>query len=97
MTEHTPGPWEYVVDTWHNNELYIVAADAPQDHIGEIYSSEEDARLSSTSPELLEALKNLLAEAVEFDDGREWIQAGINPETVRQARAAIAKAKGESQ
>ncbi|WP_336764345.1 hypothetical protein [Asaia sp. VD9] len=50
---------------------------------------EANARLISASPELFDALKDLVEETA---DMLTW---GCEPDVIRNARAALAKAKGE--
>ena len=74
MSKHTPGPWR---------AIYVGSGD--WDLSGPV--TQEDWKLAATAPELLEALRNLLAEA---DD-----VIATCPLTRAAARAAIAKATGE--
>lgn len=91
-TNHTPGPWYQS----ERNGQYIVAkdiGDRSHDIAHPCWWSEEtcaNARLIAAAPDLLAALKNLV-EAVEFTPlGVRGIKA------CQQARAAIAKARGEA-
>lgn len=90
--KHTPGPW--VVDpavrqgftVYAPKEGFIVGTQDEEGRYGAI-ESEANARLIAAAPDLLEALKELVAAA----DG---VNAG--PLTwLAKARAAIAKATGE--
>ena len=80
--EHTPGPWRIVGDEPH---LYIwpTASAVLNRHnlIADVYT-EADARLIAAAPDLLEALKEIIAYAV-FEDSYG---------TIPKAEAAIAKA-----
>lgn len=91
---HTPGPWEVNA----SNMVTIQAGGASiaqplypiiwkDDHRAEF---DANARLIATAPELLEALKQLVARC----DGDEGVRAdGSNIQTMA-AHAAIAKAEG---
>lgn len=90
MSKHTPGPWihEYGNDTGPNDDYFVEFYEviAAEKVIGQ-FDSEDDARVASASPDLLEALEELL------------VGAGNSPAANRKhakARAAIAKARGES-
>ena len=79
-TSHTPGPW-YV----HEEMSDVVCAG---DEVLAEHVSPEDAALIASAPDLLDALKNLLA--VHEREGGTKCHAGDI------ARAAIAKATGEA-
>ena len=95
MTKHTPGPWHVYGD----DKTLIGAADGKMmlaktnhRHICQEWSrpveeAQANARLIAAAPELLVALKNLSAEMM-FSTGREQV-------FVEEARAAIAKARGD--
>ena len=100
MSKHTPAPWESV--TKHNHGTFIYGKDdrAPVEfcciaEIGMNYDfGESNAQLISAAPDLLEALIRLLPMAE--DDA---LQYGGKPDCdddITFARAAIAKATGES-
>jgi len=80
-TKHTPGPWDYGVirDVL---EFQPEWEDVSSDRL------DADALLIAAAPELLAALENLVfdCEAHGLDD---------NDAHLREARVAIAKAKGE--
>jgi hypothetical protein len=87
MSKHTPGPWE-IDRGWHlyeRDRYYKIVAgwDYPHGFSLSAFMNEADACLIAAAPDLLEALKAVLAVAdrktVEFD----------------MARAAIAKATNE--
>ena len=93
MSKHTPGPWrladhgEIVGAT--RRIAYMQPFGANQMLGGEGIAN---ARLISAAPELLTALKDLLAWAnISDDPGRASDQAAC---VARNARAAIAKAEG---
>ena len=83
-TKHTPGPW--AIDGEGTNamvrgaDLTIVAVR----HRLTGPTHEANARLIAAAPELLEALESILSDAC--DNGAYW----------DKARAAIAKARGET-
>jgi hypothetical protein len=97
-TKHTPGPWRYD-DTWGlivaRGEVEVAACHGG----GSRSEAQANARLISAAPELLDALKTLLAYHGETGHGvfkstkghyvkeRECLQCTM-------ARAAIAKAEG---
>lgn len=88
--KHAPGPWKA-------QGLAIVASD--RSFVGRVYPwcadpqdaecAKANARLIAAAPELLEALEEIVSAA----DGDGWSQLDAD---LRKARAAIAKAKGES-
>jgi len=86
MNTFTPGPWKVlagtIIETDDHDEKWI--ATVPEIPF---YETRANARLIAAAPELLESCEKLLG-AIEC-----WI---ANPEdVVANARAAIAKAKGE--
>lgn len=93
---HTPGPWE--VD---ENDLMIFSAGGNGKRIADTMPHDEDdmpddewranAVLIAAAPELLAALEAMLAAGSAY--GCDFTQN--NPRIAMQARAAIAKAKGE--
>ena len=92
-TQHTPGPWK-LDGAANTGDLDIIS---PTGRIAMLdcefsEASEDvltaDARLIAASPELLAALQRALA-AIEYYHAREG-----SPETLADARAAIAKATG---
>jgi hypothetical protein len=111
MTEaaipHTPGPWE-IVPTVHSDRKHIFHLDPGHAYyIGTLISGSQrdlalfkaNARLIGTAPELLEALEDLFRRTEAIVD---WLNAhptlGIfhSEVTFTKARAAIAKARGQS-
>ena len=86
MSKHTPGPWEMRgpcasgrYSVIHNGPLFYVG-DA-----GEPGDGEANARLAAAAPELLEALRELVAyHGSDVDNGLD--------ELLTAARTAIAKA-----
>lgn len=91
--KHTPGPWTYRAYSTHPH--HIIEA---EDREGVAYTmdheadSKANATLIAAAPDLLAALERLLnAEALVDDEYYAEIEAAEE-----QARAAIAKAKGEA-
>lgn len=94
MSRHTPGPWNWSDDEctrWGRKELSPCVITGTVEGLIDI--SDEDARLISAAPELLEALKKMLDE--------HYYQIGYdmtidNPACVA-AVAALAKATGDKE
>jgi hypothetical protein len=94
MTTHTPGPWHVHTNIGRKGETGVIADGAPC--IIAIMGNQKEwpaetannAQLIAAAPELLEALEEALSVM------GEWGEDG-DPEWAEQARAAIAKAKGE--
>jgi len=90
MSEHTPSPWKW---HWRQEDGIATGSIFSEIHPGHAYAVamtpryqtqaqwEADARLIAAAPELLVALKHCVIER------SEWLE---------EARAAIAKAEGES-
>ena len=90
MSEHTPGPW-----TISQGDLGILRLTARPSEMGRTLhlasfaeATDADARLIAAAPDLLAALENIAWPEAVFSD---WFM-----EAQKQARAAIAKAKGEA-
>jgi len=89
---HKPGPWRYwgcKVDRHQTMYDYWQFA-CPNDHVFRApiqYLREEDARLIAAAPELLEALKALIADM--GVDEADWSNPKLN-----KARIAIYRAEG---
>ena len=101
-TPHTPEPWE--ISTGAYGALHV--GPARLDHPGRArveYALERghnllaqraaDAVLIKAAPKLLAALQALVWQ-LERDDGIEWEEDSPAAEMVRQARIAIAEARG---
>ncbi len=109
MSKHTPGPWSYrkvprkqewEIDTkrcpnlghesWTGMSVVFGCDDYPK--MGKI-AGEANARLIAAAPDLLEALQAMLSE---FNEQMAGI---VNDEfaVIAKARAAIAKATGETE
>ena len=81
MSKHTPGPWKRKIKS-------VLIPIAPYEWAEAYGGSIANARLIAAAPDLLEALKEIVAAA----DGKGWEQ--LDP-SFKKARAAIAKAEGE--
>lgn len=96
MSEHTKGPWHIGPETVLRPTMTIYSRPFGLGDICEVYPKGEEgkanARLISAAPELLEALEEVVAEATAY----EARHGEMRRPWVRKARAAIAKAKGES-
>ena len=101
---HTPGPWEqniqscgfWSICTVYGTDQGWVEIHAPNGSYTEDHRAEStaNARLIAAAPELLEALKEIAADyADRFDLDDPSTNPGIKS-TIKQARAAIAKATG---
>ena len=99
-TKHTPGPW--MIERYGSHKDLVIApgADIETAGIAEVDRRPGDpdgptpnARLIAAAPEMLEALRSL-ADAVDVTEIPQWVPAlGTAYDA---ARAAIAKAEGES-
>ena len=91
MAEHTKGPWRVDGPNGYINQIGIGPS------IGAAYGAGEEvkanARLIAAAPDLLEALENLHANIAEY--ARINNLGGFDNQDMQQARAAIAKARGE--
>ena len=90
-TKHTPGPWRYDTNEFSS---YLVGADGSiiaggEPHEGYMDGKNPDERLIAAAPDLLEALEDLLHQAKFYKHEGGW--------DFEQARAAIAKATGETE
>ncbi len=89
-TKHTPGPWIYELS--NNDDCFTLTSGDKQiiggcGCCGSPWCVKVDAQLIAAAPDLLEALKAM----VESVTGVDQVSA------VNQARAAIAKATGDTQ
>ena len=93
-TKHTPGPWMFDATLKGDGSFggsYIVSNNAKKTWpLAEVYR-EDNARLIAAAPELLEALKAMVA----IWEGPRELAALRFAKSVIDARAAIAKATGE--
>jgi hypothetical protein len=94
-TKHTPGPWEATGNVVHRGiQTVALVYSTPREQC------EADARLIAAAPDLLAALKELLA-AERFSNRppETVMEAELKLDRIRaagiQAQAAIAKATGE--
>ena len=91
-TKHTPGPWIFDATLKCDGSFggsYIVSNNAKRTWpLAEVYR-EDNARLIAAAPDLLEALKALVA------DLKPYMGQGRMDDKIRNAIAAIAKATGE--
>jgi len=94
---HTPGPWAYDADSheiFSTDEAHSagrLASVRGNDSNGRFLAESErlaNARLIAAAPDLLDAVEELLIYLADWDDP--------DNETCQRARAAVAKAKGES-
>lgn len=106
-TKHTAGPWSVnrkvnrFVDAGPNGDGLITICDC--DPIDEMTpaQAEANARLIATAPELLEALELLFNEVSFYNEKEvfpepEIIKSGFAVTSWNKAKAALAKAKGET-
>ena len=90
--QHTPGPWRVTYDgtayfVQEHLKTEVLSVDEHGNPCEWSKEREDNARLISAAPELLEALEEIVSAA----DGDGWNQLDGN---LRKARAAIAKATG---
>ena len=97
MSKHTPGPWKatkFNPATGEIDDCYLYVEPGisviERKVKGRDQHDTANARLIAAAPDLLEALEELLAVAVQYD------LPLSDPERIK-ARAAIARARGEEQ
>jgi hypothetical protein len=106
MSKHTPAPWTTISNPYEDGKPYYYISAGRGFH-GEGFSfsgiiPDADARLIAAAPDLLAALEGMIALWSEHDAARlsGLIDCGgLNEEhrlATLNARAAIAKAKGET-
>ncbi len=101
MSAHTPGPWILSACSRHGFVIWAESGDESVvqtvDDYGRIgpIDSESNARLISAAPELLDALERGLP-SIEHCYHTNDDPTGALWDAVVRARAAIAKAKGET-
>lgn len=93
MSKHTPGPWHYF--RGFGSGYFYVESDIPgigadKQMLIKIGKSEENAQLIASAPDLLKALKDLVARC----DGEEGIQPDRSNMCTIEAHAAIKRAEG---
>lgn len=105
MSKYTPGPWRIVFDEYggydsmssayeihDSDDKDLAVLDTHKD--GESKQHEANARLIASAPELLEALKTLLAGVVwDSDKDVPIIEWCTRSDEIKAARAAVAKAE----
>ena len=108
MSKHTPGPW-HIPSYLCGDDGTVADGIGPKDGYDIITccccggvrgdSKEQEianSRLIVAAPELLEALQGILDEDMEDSKRAAYLGGFVLPDDLRQqARAAIAKAKGE--
>jgi hypothetical protein len=97
-SKHTPGPWNVetankygeirITASATKKHTYLIALTSPD--CPDSQTQEANTSLMAAAPDLLAALESLLPA---YDDAR---AAGHGEILIAQARAAIAKAKGEA-
>jgi hypothetical protein len=103
-TMHTPGPWTLMEfnSTSYRRQLEVVR-DVPNESVAHVCTINEDlinneaahnARLIAAAPELLSALKAMVAS---YDGIRDGLTSNVVLEKLAAADAAIAKAEGGAQ
>jgi hypothetical protein len=87
---HTPGPWRIE----HDHDITIYSGDVPLVHTMGDEASEANARLIAATPDLLEALKDIVEDLeARWDMSDRRTNPGI-VSCVEKGRHAIAKAEG---
>lgn len=99
-SQHTPGPW-HVGDNFsgptivYNQKGWCVAdCRAPHGKFHPDGAREANARLIAAAPDLLEALRYLLAQTIEQDEAYSIELTEGEADAAKMARAAIAKVEG---
>lgn len=97
MSKHTPGPW-HVAEEMDDDDNVLYTVEADNLPVADIYRKAEheaNARLIAAAPELLEALKELIAWDLESLPGEVSLGYSGIEQDIAHAKAAIAKALGE--
>jgi hypothetical protein len=99
MAEHTTGPWQVWGGSRHvcaDNERIAVIADLPiregENCVSRVHEFEANARLIAAAPELVAALEAIIGSTLFTIRGTPCDPSAL----LKQARAALAKARGES-
>lgn len=96
-TQHTPGPWEFIPNriVAHDGQAIEICSIKQFDLLNDAEQCriEADARLIAAAPELLEACKTALRDAME-PVGEHGTHYKVHRDDVAAIRAAIAKAQG---
>lgn len=101
MSQHTPGPWQIQGEEIHSAEYVLGAVYGIDDYSEEDTEADANARLIAAAPELLQACQELIRAYVEEYILREEVGLGdeememAQARAARQARTAIAKARGQ--
>lgn len=89
---HTPGPWRFVAANEHNDaDMVCRSGDWAVLFRSPPWGKRADITLIAAAPDLLAALETALAK---MPFGANWDANGNNPQWVKDAHAAIAKALG---
>lgn len=103
QTSHTPGPWHYVVGNKHHGpyvesgwngdicNCYHISSSDKKPFLFQEEQSEANARLIAAAPDMLEALKSLVAHIQTIGVSAGWRECKQN------INDAIAKATGKEQ
>lgn len=93
---YTKGPWEpKTAEEWDNGFDFFAGQDKAFVFLADV--GPEDASLIAAAPDLLEALEKFVKEYTEMvNSGDCGFWDPENEDKVKAARAAIAKAKGET-
>lgn len=99
-TQHTPGPWNQGSSIVGKKCVWQSGNKEPFSGMGEDNlwidcNTEEDARLVSAAPDMLDALETFAEYQNAMDGGDDVSGTLIYAEFSRMARAAIAKATGK--
>lgn len=96
MSKHTPGMWTAIGNQVfvgvHTNEPKVIVQAKSQNAGEKIREAAANARLIAAAPEMLEALKYVLA----LSEGNSCLAVGMLVEHHSKIRQVIAKAEGES-
>ena len=92
---HTPGPWYSAPTAGHDmHGQSAIASEANGKTVAIAYDGKADARLIAAAPEMLEALRAMVARAP-FIDQTATAEGLANCEALAKARHAIRHAEGE--
>ena len=104
---HSPGPWEAILDDDPRGQpspmyrgLIALVERSPERTLGVVAKNHDAARdhwaanakLIAAAPELLEALRGLLAHEIYANEGNQEARITVPLEVIEAARAALAKA-----
>ena len=95
QAKHTPGPWYSRPTAGHEmHGQSAIASEASGKTVAIAYDGRADAHLLAAAPELLEALRAMIARGP-FMDQRATAEGLANCEALAKARHAIRQAEGE--